>query len=76
MYSYFKLLLFLLVFFGTLLAGYKGYLLLNKKISESNTLGALAFYALLLFAFLALLFSGSLYLLIVIYGFLITPEVP
>jgi hypothetical protein len=51
-----KLFLILLVLYGTALAGYKGYFFINRKINESITLAALAFYTSVLIGFMFLLF--------------------
>jgi hypothetical protein len=68
-----KLFLILLVLYGTALAGYKGYLFLNRKVNDSITLAALAFYTSVLIGFMFLLFFGSLCLLVGFYIFLATP---
>lgn len=72
-FTFSKLFLILLVLYGAVLAGYKGYLFLNRKINESIILAALAFYNVALIGFMVLLFFGSLYLLIAVYIFLAAP---
>lgn len=66
----YKLLLFLLLFVGSFLVGFKAYAYLNKKIKETETAWGLLAYSLLLLSVLSALFFVSLYVLVWMYSYL------
>jgi heme/copper-type cytochrome/quinol oxidase subunit 2 len=65
-----KLLLFVLLAFAVLLAGFKAYVYFNAKINGSRTLLALVFYALSLIAINIGLIIGGMLALVYVYEWL------
>jgi hypothetical protein len=66
----FKLLIFLVFFISILITGYKGYFIINNKITGSKNGWELIGFSLLLLFFYTLLFFGGLLAFIKAYDFL------
>jgi hypothetical protein len=69
-----KIVLTCLIFGAILLASYKWYIFLNRKINESQTGWQLLAYSITLFVVLAGLYFGGFWLLAYVYSFLKSGE--